>query len=79
MFSALRLVLAVRYMATVVIVVGSLVATRSLGVSGVAWAYLAAEALSAIVLLAPTVLWLRGVGHRRVDWPETSPGGEISA
>jgi O-antigen/teichoic acid export membrane protein len=61
----LRLVLAVRCVATLVVVCGSLIGTRSLGVAGVGWAYLAAESLSATVLLAPVVFWLQRATHER--------------
>jgi O-antigen/teichoic acid export membrane protein len=55
----LRLRLAVTCMSTLVIVCGSLIGTRMLGVTGVGWAYLAAESVSAAVLLAPVISWLR--------------------
>lgn len=55
----LRLRLVVSCIATVVIVCGSLIVTRSLGVTGVGWAYLAAESVSAAVLLTPVIMWLR--------------------
>ncbi len=54
----LRLQLAVTCCATVIVIVGSLVGTRYLGVNGVGWAYIAAEGLSAAVLIGPVVLWL---------------------
>jgi O-antigen/teichoic acid export membrane protein len=57
----LGVVLAVRLMSTLLIVFGSLIGTRSVGVVGVGWAYLAAESLAATVLFVPTVLWLRTV------------------
>jgi O-antigen/teichoic acid export membrane protein len=55
----LRLQLAVSCMSAVVIVCGSLIATRSLGVTGVGWAYLAAESVKAAVVLTPVIIWLR--------------------
>ncbi len=60
----LSLYLSVQVLVTVVIVVGSWVATRSIGVIGVGWAYLAAEALSATILIGPAVAWLRRVGGK---------------
>ena len=59
----LSLVLAVRCASTCLIVFGSLIGARSLGLAGVGWAYLAAESFSAMVLLAPLVLWLRHTVH----------------
>ncbi|WP_245813894.1 lipopolysaccharide biosynthesis protein [Rhodococcus marinonascens] len=55
----LTLALAVRCVSTLVIVCGSLIGARVVGVVGVGWAYLAAEAVSALVLIGPVVLWLR--------------------
>jgi Na+-driven multidrug efflux pump len=55
----LMLMIIVSCVSTIVIVVGSLIGTRLVGVAGVGWAYLAAESISTIVLFAPTVLWLR--------------------
>lgn len=56
----LRLPLFMTSVSTVIIIGGSLVATRELGVAGVGWAYLAAESVAAIVLAVPAALWLRG-------------------
>ncbi|HET6734144.1 lipopolysaccharide biosynthesis protein [Mycobacterium sp.] len=55
----LRLLLLVRCVATVVIVGGSLILTRTAGVSGVGWACLAAETAAAAVLIGPVMLWIR--------------------
>jgi len=55
----LRLMMAVLCVSTFLSVFGSLIGTRLVGVVGVGWAYLAAESVSAAVLFAPTVLWLR--------------------
>ncbi len=46
-------------LSTVIVIVGTWVGTRYLGVAGVGWAYLAAESLCAVVLIGPTVKWLR--------------------
>jgi hypothetical protein len=40
-------------------VFGSLFATHHFGVMGVGWAYLAAESVSATVLLVPVIRWFR--------------------
>lgn len=58
----LALFLSVQTLVTAVIVAGSWFGTRDLGVAGVGWAYLAAEALSAAILIGPTIAWLRRVG-----------------
>ncbi|WP_460354343.1 family 16 glycosylhydrolase [Mycobacterium sp. ZZG] len=58
----LALYLSVQALVTVVIVAGSWYGTRALGVIGVGWAYLVAEALAALILIWPTVAWLRGIG-----------------
>jgi O-antigen/teichoic acid export membrane protein len=55
----LRLLLGVRCVATVVIVCGSLILTRTAGVSGVGWACLAAESVAAAVLIGPVIVWIR--------------------
>jgi O-antigen/teichoic acid export membrane protein len=55
----LRLQLTVTSASTVVIIFGSLIGTRHLGVTGVGWAYLAAESIAALVLIAPVINWLR--------------------
>jgi O-antigen/teichoic acid export membrane protein len=62
----LKLMVAVRCVSASVIVFGTLVATRIVGVDGVGWAYLAAESLSAAVLLVPVVLWLRRAKNTQV-------------
>lgn len=58
----LALYLSVQALVTAVIIGGSWFGTRALGVAGVGWAYLAAEALSAAILIGPAVTWLRRVG-----------------
>lgn len=59
----MRLMIAVRCLSTVIIVVGSVIGVRSMGVTGVGWAYLVAESMSAIVLIVPVGLWLRRLGR----------------
>ncbi|MDG4663494.1 lipopolysaccharide biosynthesis protein [Mycobacterium sp. 236(2023)] len=59
----LALYLSVQALVTAVIVIGSWFGTRELGVTGVGWAYLAAEGLSAVILIGPAVAWLRRVGR----------------
>jgi O-antigen/teichoic acid export membrane protein len=70
----LKLMFVVRIIATVVIVVGSMYAVGELGVVGVGWAYLVAEAASAIVLLPGVVIWFR---QARRGTLELSPEPEI--
>ncbi|OAN36928.1 AMP-dependent synthetase [Mycolicibacterium iranicum] len=68
----LRLQLAMTLSWMLLVVGGSLLATPHLGVSGVGWAYLAAELVSATVLIGPVVLWLtRGMKHVQ----DGGPGG----
>ena len=57
----LRLLLGVRCVATVVIVSGSFIGARAVGISGVGWAYIVAESVAAAVLLGPVVLFIRRV------------------
>lgn len=59
----LRLQLAVTLCATAIVITGSLIGTRHLGVEGVGWAYIAAEGFSACVLIGPVVVWLRRRMH----------------
>lgn len=54
----LKLALAMGFVSTALIVVGSLLATRAVGVVGVGWAYLVAESLAAVVLIGPLIRWL---------------------
>lgn len=53
--------LVVRVAVTAVIVGGSLLLTRSRGLDGVGWAFLAAEAMATVVLVAPTVARYRAM------------------
>lgn len=55
----LRLQLTMTFVWTVIVIVGSLIATRHWGVTGVGVAYLAAESVCALVLIGPVVVWLR--------------------
>ena len=55
----LGLMMIVLCVSTSLSVFGSIICTRMFGVVGVGWAYLAAESLSAALLIVPTVLWLR--------------------
>lgn len=55
----LRLQLTMTFGWTVIVIGGSLIATRHWGVTGVGVAYLAAESACAIVLIGPVVVWLR--------------------
>ncbi|MDW5610189.1 lipopolysaccharide biosynthesis protein [Mycolicibacterium sp. jd] len=64
----LRLQLFMTFVWTLTVVGGSLIATRYVGVTGVGWAYLAAESICAVVLIGPAVMWLR----KRMYLPPTS-------
>jgi O-antigen/teichoic acid export membrane protein len=55
----LRLMIAVLSVSSFLIVCGSLVGTHLVGIVGVGWAYLLAESVSAAVLFAPAVFWVR--------------------
>lgn len=55
----LKLMIVAQTIATVLIVGGTLWATRIVGVVGVGWAYLAAEAASAAILLPAIISWFR--------------------
>jgi len=72
----LALYLWVQLLMAVVIIAGSWFATRSAGIIGVGWAYLGAEALSAMILIGPAVLWLRRVraGHDETPRPPRRAG-----
>ncbi|MGE2731543.1 lipopolysaccharide biosynthesis protein [Mycolicibacterium vaccae] len=54
----LRLQLAMTFVWTGTVIGGSLILTRHLGVTGVGWAYLAAETLCAVVLIGPAIGWM---------------------
>ncbi|QBJ98808.1 lipopolysaccharide biosynthesis protein [Rhodococcus sp. ABRD24] len=51
-------------LSTAVIIVGTIVLTRSIGVAGVGWAYLSAEAIRMVILLGPLVASLRRLRSR---------------
>ncbi|WP_064284318.1 lipopolysaccharide biosynthesis protein [Mycolicibacterium iranicum] len=72
----LALYLSVQALVTVVILVGSWFGTRALGVTGVGWAYLAAEGLSALILIGPAIAWLRRVGRDPAAVPRVEPVGD---
>lgn len=73
----LSLYLSVQVLVTAVIVAGSWFGARSVGLIGVGWAYLSAEALSAAILIGPAVHWLRRAGgHTRT---RTSHGARHAA
>jgi Na+-driven multidrug efflux pump len=77
----LRLQLVMTFVWTVTVIVGSLVLTRTLGVTGVGYAYLAAEAICALVLIGPVIGWLWKSMHRMaVSCNPTShnPSGDVS-
>ncbi len=64
MYRRLTLAVVTQCLATVVIIVGSLVFSASIGVAGVGWAYLAAETLTAVILAGPLISWLRRLQNR---------------
>ena len=55
----LKLMIVAQSIATVLIVGGSLASTKVLGIVGVGWAYLAAEGVTAVILLPPVIVWFR--------------------
>ena len=57
----LKLMMVMWCSSAVVIVLGSIVGTKSLGVAGVGWVYLAAESLSSAVLIIPAIRWLQQI------------------
>ena len=60
----MRLAVVVQVVATSIIIVGSLALSDSLGIAAVGWAYLAAEAFGAIVLIVPLIRWIRELSQR---------------
>ena len=54
----MRLAVLVQIAATIIIVTGSLTLSPSLGIAGIGWSYLAAEAFGAVVLLVPLIRWI---------------------
>ncbi|WP_415975849.1 lipopolysaccharide biosynthesis protein [Rhodococcus sp. 077-4] len=59
----MRLAVVVQIAATIIIVTGSLTLSPSLGIAGIGWSYLAAEAFGAIVLLVPLIRWIRDLSR----------------
>jgi O-antigen/teichoic acid export membrane protein len=59
----LGLIIAVRCLSTFLIVAGSVIGTRSIGIIGVGWAYVVAEGAAAAILIVPTIMWLRRTGR----------------
>jgi O-antigen/teichoic acid export membrane protein len=68
----LRLQLTMTFVATVIVITGSFIGTRYLGATGVGWAYLAAESVSAIVLIVPVINWLRKRMYLGLPQPVTA-------
>lgn len=83
----MRLAVIVQVSATTIIIVGSLTLSSSLGIAAVGWAYLAAEAFGAVVLIVPLIRWIRELSDRGnppppsddSPWPgpSTPPPGSI--
>lgn len=57
----LTLMVVMRCVSTAVVVAGTLMITTSIGVTGIGWAYLVAEAIPAVILLPLVVRWFRSV------------------
>ncbi|MFI8565658.1 lipopolysaccharide biosynthesis protein [Rhodococcus sp. NPDC078407] len=55
----MRLAVIVQVVATSIIIGGSIGLSSSMGISAVGWAYLAAEAFGALVLIVPLIRWIR--------------------
>jgi O-antigen/teichoic acid export membrane protein len=78
----LGLILAVRAVAAVLVVVGSVVGVRMWGLAGVGWAHLAVEAVAATILVVPVIGFLRR-NKRDPDWlvranpPSDDPAADI--
>ncbi|CCQ13485.1 Hypothetical membrane protein [Rhodococcus sp. AW25M09] len=59
----MRLAVLVQIAATIIIVTGSLTLSPTLGIAGIGWSYLAAEAFGALVLLVPLIRWIRDLSR----------------
>ncbi|WP_037140143.1 lipopolysaccharide biosynthesis protein [Rhodococcoides fascians] len=66
----MRLAVVVQVVATTIIIVGSLTLSSRLGIAAVGWAYLAAEAFGALVLIVPLIKWIRELSSRGEEPPE---------
>ncbi len=55
----MRLAVIVQVVATSIIIGGSIGLSSSMGIAAVGWAYLAAEAFGALVLIVPLIRWIR--------------------
>ncbi len=69
----MRLAVAVQVASTTIIIVGSLSLSDSLGIASVGWAYLAAEAFGAVVLIVPLIRWIRELSGRGKMPPPNYP------
>ena len=69
----MRLAVIVQVIATTIIIAGSLALSDSLGIAAVAWAYLAAEAFGAVVLIIPLIRWIRELSRRGQAPPTDGP------
>jgi O-antigen/teichoic acid export membrane protein len=69
----MRLAVIVQVIATAIIITGSLALSDSLGIAAVAWAYLAAEAFGAVVLIIPLIRWIRELSRRGQAPPTDGP------
>jgi O-antigen/teichoic acid export membrane protein len=69
-YRRLTLAVATQCLVTLVVIGGTMITTRSMGVVGVGVSYLVAESLAALILIGPLVRWLRDVG---TSTPLSSP------
>lgn len=69
----MALAVVVQIAATIIIIVGALALSPRMGIAGIGWAYLAAEAFGAVVLLVPLIRWLRSLSR------EAKAGEEATA
>lgn len=65
----MKLAVVVQVVATAIIIVGSVALSSTLGIAAVGWAYLAAEAFGAIVLIVPLIRWIRELSARGHEQP----------
>ncbi|MGA9871729.1 MAG: lipopolysaccharide biosynthesis protein [Rhodococcus sp. (in: high G+C Gram-positive bacteria)] len=69
----MRLAVVVQVIATTIIIVGALTLSSSLGIAAIGWAYLAAEAFGAVVLIVPLARWIKELSRRGGPPPEDPP------
>lgn len=67
----MRLAVVVQVAATTIIIGGSIALSSSMGIAAVGWAYLAAEAFGALVLIVPLIRWIRELSAGSDDDPDS--------